>query len=151
MFSTESTFRSPKHHENGAICKQTSTSSVRTDHVIRIPWISQNVAQNGLLWIRTGMRSQEWKAFKQQLNEKWDVGYLSAFGWTVLLRYFGVQCLCGWGGGGGGRYSCLVRHAQLIGRVLFSLLFEVRVGFVSYFGAQARWRPTGDRDNARHF
>ena len=27
MFSTESTFRSPKHHENGAICKQSSTSS----------------------------------------------------------------------------------------------------------------------------
>ena len=35
-------------------------------------------------------------------------------------------------------YSCLVRQAQLIGRVLFSLLFEVRVGLVSDFGAQVR-------------
>ena len=34
------------------------------------------------------------QATKQQLNaEKWDVGYSSAFGWSVLLCYFGVLCL----------------------------------------------------------
>ena len=32
---------------------------------------------------------------KQQLNsEKWNVGYVSAFCWTVLLCCFSIQCFC---------------------------------------------------------
>ena len=34
-------------------------------------------------------------ALKQQLNsEKWNVGYVSAFCWTVLLCCFSIQCFC---------------------------------------------------------
>ena len=33
------------------------------------------------------------QAAKQFNGEKWDVGYLPAFGWTVFFCCFDVQCL----------------------------------------------------------